>query len=52
MKKENKSNIHVIPQLKGGVGKTTIQTKPIAVIVYTIPTYNILTKIFIYYLSI
>ncbi|MCT7489421.1 hypothetical protein N5T63_10960 [Aliarcobacter cryaerophilus] len=24
MKKENKSNIHVIPQLKGGVGKTTI----------------------------
>ncbi|MCG3670605.1 hypothetical protein L5F33_10035 [Aliarcobacter butzleri] len=24
MKKENKSNIHVIPQTKGGVGKTTI----------------------------
>ncbi len=24
MKKENKSNIHVIAQTKGGVGKTTV----------------------------
>lgn len=33
MKKENKSNIHVIPQLKGGVGKTTISSA-VATVIY------------------